>query len=101
MIVLLVQFTVKPGAEEQARHFILKMQEHTRREPGCRMYAGHQSTKNPRHFLFYEQYDNAEALDAHRASPYFREYIAQGLEPLMEEVHRELYQPVDDNKAGS
>ena len=94
MIVLLVQFTVKPGTEEQARHFIAKLQENTRREPGCRMYAGHQSSKDPRHFFFYEQYDNAEALDAHRAAPYFREYLTDGLQKLMETVTRELYQPI-------
>ena len=95
MIVLLVQFTVRSGAEEQARQFIRKMQENSRREPGCRLYVGNQSCKNPRHFLFYEQYDNAEALDAHRAASYFREYVNEGLEPLMDEVHRELYQPVE------
>ena len=94
MIVLLVRFTVKSGAEEQARHLISKMQENTRREPGCRMYVGHQSCKDPRRFCFYEQYDNAEALDAHRSAPYFREYVTEGLEPLMDEVRRELYQPV-------
>ena len=95
MIVLLVQFTVKSGAEEQARHLILKMQENTRREPGCRTYVGHQSCKDPRHFCFYEQYDNAEALDAHRAAPYFHEYVTEGLGPLMDEVRRELYEPVE------
>jgi quinol monooxygenase YgiN len=95
MIVVLVQFTVRSGAEEQARHFIRKMQENTRREPGCRMYFGHQSCKDPRHFCIYEQYDNADALDAHRTAPYFREYITKSLEPLMEEVRRELYQPVE------
>ena len=95
MLVLLVQFTVKQGSEEQALHYIQKMQENTRREPGCRMYVGHQSAKDPRHFCFYEQYDNAEALDAHRAAPYFRENITNGLEKLMEAVTRELYQPVE------
>jgi quinol monooxygenase YgiN len=95
MIVLLVQFTVKPGTEEQARHFIQKMQERSRREPGCRMYAGHQSSRDPRHFFFYEQYENAEALDLHRASPYFRECVTNGLEKLLDSVTRELYQPVE------
>ncbi len=95
MLVLVVQFTVKQGTEEQARHLIRKMEEHTRREPGCRMYVGHQSAKDPRHFFFYEQYDNADALDLHRTSPYFREYVTDGLEKLMETVSRELYQPVE------
>ncbi len=95
MLVLLVQFTVKPGTEDQARHFILKMQEHTRREPGCRIYVGHQSSKDPRHFFFYEEYDSADALDAHRSSPYFRDYVTNGLGPLMETVTREMYLPVE------
>jgi quinol monooxygenase YgiN len=95
MIVLLVQFTVKTGNEDQARHFLQKMQEPSRKEPGCLMYMGHQSSKDPRHFFFYEQYENAEALDAHRASAYFREFITNGLEKIMETVTRELYQPIE------
>lgn len=95
MIVLLVQFTVKTGNEDQALHFIQKMQEQSRKEPGCVMYAGHQSSKDPRHFFFYEQYENAEALDKHRASAYFREFITNGLEKIMDTVTRELYQPVE------
>ncbi len=95
MLVLLVQFTVRQGSEERAIHFMRKMQEHTRREAGCRMYVAHQSSKDPRHFFFYEQYDNAEALDIHRSSSYFREYVTEGLGPMMENVTRELYQPVE------
>jgi quinol monooxygenase YgiN len=59
------------------------------------MWMGHQSVKNPRQFFFYEQYDNAEALDEHRAAPYFRENITNGLEKLFEAVTREIYQPVE------
>ncbi len=95
MLVLLVQFTATHSSEEQARHYIQKMQELSRREPGCRMYVGHQSSKDPRHFFLYEQYDNAEALDAHRAAPYFRENVTNGLEKLMESVTRELYLPIE------
>lgn len=95
MIVLLVQFTVKQGTEDQACHYIRSMTEHTRREPGCRMYVGHQSSKDPRRFVFYEQYDDSAALDTHRAAPYFRENITNGLEKLMESVSRDLYQPIE------
>ena len=96
MLVLLVQFTVKQGSEEQALHYIQKMQENTRREPGCRMYVGHQSAKDPRHFCFYEQYDNAEALDAHRAASYFATYVTNGLAKLMESRTQELLTTVGD-----
>jgi quinol monooxygenase YgiN len=95
MVVLLVQFTVTPGSEQRAHNFIEKMQEHTRREVGCRMYLGHKSSEQPRRFILYEQYKNKEALDAHRAAPYFRDYITNGLGKLMENVTRELFQPIE------
>lgn len=94
MILLLVQFTVVSGKEQEARTFIQKMQEHTRLEPGCRTYVGHQSVENSRHFILYEQYDDKAALDAHRAAPYFRDNITNGLGKLMESVTRELFQPI-------
>lgn len=94
MVVLLVQFTVKPGSEQQARDLMRKMEEHTRREPGCRLYIGSQSTQDPRRFCFYEQYDDQAALDAHRAAPYFAEYVTNGLAKLMENRIHELFVPV-------
>ncbi len=96
MLALLVQFTVKPGTEGRAREYIRNMQEHTRREPGCRLYIGQQSTENPRRFCFYEQYDNQAALDAHRAAPYFAEYVTNGLSTLMENRAQEIFTRVED-----
>jgi len=100
MIVLIVNFTVKAGSEERAKQLIRTMEEHTRREPGCRMYVGHQSTEDPRRFCFYEQYDNQTALDAHRAAPYFAQYVTNGLVPLMEGRTAELYAPVGGAQKG-
>ncbi len=91
MLVLLVQFIVKSGTEEQVKGFMRKMEENTRKEPGCRLYIGGQSNDNPRKFCFYEQYDDAAALDAHRAAPYFTEYVTNGFGPLMESVTREMF----------
>lgn len=94
MFVLLVQFTVKPGKEGQAKEFMRKMEEHTRREPGCQFYIGSQSNDDPRRFCFYEQYEDEKALDAHRAAPYFEQYVTNGLGPLMETVKRETFTTV-------
>ena len=84
MLALIVNFTVKPGTEERAIELMRKMEEHTRREPGCRLYIGHQSQEDPRQFCFYEQYNDQAAMDAHRAAPYFDEFITNGLVTLME-----------------
>ncbi len=95
MLVLIVHFSVKQGEEEHAKEWMRKMQLHTRREPGCRLYVGHQSTEDPRRFCFYEQYDDQAALDAHRAAPYFAQFVTNGLAKLIEGITQELLVPVE------
>jgi quinol monooxygenase YgiN len=95
MIVLKVDMLVQPGAEEKCKECIRILQLHSRQEPGCLMYVGHQSTENPRKFFFYEQYRDQAALDAHRAAPYFKQYVHGGLDPIMENRTRDLYVAVE------
>ena len=94
MIVLLVTFTVERGHEERALGFIREMQQHTRKEPGCVKYTGHQSNENPRKFFFYEVYKDEEALAAHRAADYFKQYVTHGLDEIIESRERDLYKIV-------
>jgi quinol monooxygenase YgiN len=95
MIVLKVDMVVKPGAEEKCRELIHILQEHSRQEPGCLMYIGHQCTEDPRKFLFYEQYKDEAALQAHRASAHFQQYVVGGLDSIMEQRSRDLYRVVN------
>jgi quinol monooxygenase YgiN len=95
MIVLKVDMLVRPGTEQQCREYIHILQEHSRREPGCLMYIGHQSTEDPRKFLFYEQYKDADALEAHRNAPYFKQYVIGGLDTIMEHRSRALFTAVE------
>ena len=43
-------------------------------EPGCLVYRPHRSTKDGDAFLWYEQYEDEAALDAHRKAPYLAAY---------------------------
>ncbi len=95
MIVLLVHLTVKAGNEERCREIVRILEEHTRREPGCRQYVGHQSVENARRFVFYEAYDDEAALAAHRAAPYYQQYVLGELDKIIEERTRELFRPVE------
>jgi quinol monooxygenase YgiN len=95
MIVLKVDMVVKPGTEEKCKEYIRVLHEHSRKEPGCLMYLGHQSTENPRKFLFYEQYKDRSALDAHRNAPYFKQYVTGGLDTIMDQRTRELYTEIE------
>ena len=47
MICLAVTFVVKPGHEDEAIALFASLTEHTRAEPGCRMYLAHRSTADP------------------------------------------------------
>lgn len=91
MIVLKVDMQVKPGTEEKCKHYLRLLEEHSRKEPGCLLYFGHQSTENPRKFLIYEQYKDQAALDAHRKSRHFDEYVRGGLDTFVESRNRELF----------
>lgn len=91
MIVLKVDMMVKAGTEEKCKTYLRLLQEHSRREPGCLAYFGHQSTENPRKFLIYEQYQDQAALDAHRKSQHFEQYVRGGLDSLVESRNRELF----------
>ena len=45
-----------------------------RAEPGCLAYRPHRSTKDPDLFIFYEQYKDDAAFDAHRKAPHLAAY---------------------------
>jgi (4S)-4-hydroxy-5-phosphonooxypentane-2,3-dione isomerase len=44
------------------------------KEPGCREFNITVSQKDPHHVLLFEVYDNAAALDAHRATEHFKKF---------------------------
>lgn len=46
------------------------------KEPGCRTFNIHVSSKDPNQVFLYEVYDNAAALDAHRQTAHFKKYAA-------------------------
>jgi quinol monooxygenase YgiN len=65
-------------------------------EPGCLVYRPHRSTKDPDLFIFYEQYRDDAAFDAHRRAPHLaafrerreREGLTEG--PAEVEIYRSL-----------
>jgi (4S)-4-hydroxy-5-phosphonooxypentane-2,3-dione isomerase len=48
----------------------------TPKDPGAHEFNIVVSQKDPHHVMFYEVYDNAAALDAHRATEHFKTYAA-------------------------
>ena len=82
--VLVVRMTAREGAEDEAVATMRELAEATRKEPGCELYIPTQDPENPRAFLFYEQYVDKAALEAHGASEHFERLAAGKLFELME-----------------
>ncbi len=96
MICVAVTYIIQPGHEDEAEALLARLTEHTRAEPGCRMYLAHRLTTDPRRFFLYEQYDDQAALDAHRAATHFEQYAKGGLFLILESRTPEIYVPLTD-----
>ena len=84
---MVVSFTVRMRFDaqdrEQVSELLRSLAEESRREPGCMVYVPHRIEGEP--VLIYEQYADAAALEAHRASVHYRRYAIQGLYQLLRE----------------
>jgi quinol monooxygenase YgiN len=56
-----------------------QLAEASRKEPGCVSYIPHQVEDDPDTVVIYEQYKDAQALAAHRASEHFGKLAVGGL----------------------
>jgi len=93
--VLVVRMKAKEGEEEQALAVIRELAEATRQEPGCQAYIPCRDPEDPRGFLFYEQYDDKAAFEAHGASEHFQRLAVGQLWGLLEEGReRSFYETV-------
>ena len=67
MLTFTAKLTVKAGQEAEFERIMRAAVPRVREEPGNHAYIFHRSQENPRVFMFYEEYDDQAALDAHRA----------------------------------
>lgn len=95
MIVLAVTWTANPGKDAEVAAIFYKLEEASRREPGCLMYVVHQHRTEPGRFFIYEQYVDDAALAAHRNSPHFLEYAVRELSGIGKRQQGDLYVPLD------
>ncbi len=79
----MISFTVrmKFAPEDQAaiREMLRNLGAASRQEPGCVNYVAHYVESEPNTVVIYEQYRDADALEAHRGSQHFDQYATNGL----------------------
>jgi quinol monooxygenase YgiN len=71
---LLATITIQEGKNAEFEQAFMALTEQVRaNEPGNIFYILHRSTSDPQVYKVMEQYESAEALDAHGKSEHFRE----------------------------
>jgi (4S)-4-hydroxy-5-phosphonooxypentane-2,3-dione isomerase len=94
MICVAVTYVIQPGHEEEAIELFATLTQQTHAEPLNLYYLVHRSLTEPCRFFLYEQYIDQSALDTHRASPYFAQYVTNGLFNILEKREGEIYVPL-------
>jgi len=97
VIVVQVEVIVEPGSTDQVRDAVGKMEQATRREPGCLKYAFSVDVTDPGMVRVTERWESLDAIKAHLASPHMAEFNQavgalkpKGLDIKAYEVAREV-----------
>lgn len=83
----MISFSVRMKFRSDDRHRVAELltalAEASRKEPGCVTYVPHTVDGEPDVVVVYEQYQDQNAVDAHRGSAHFRQFAVGGLYQLM------------------
>ena len=72
--VIVARVVVKEGQEAAFISVASTLVEATRKEPGCLFYTLYQSPLDTKSFIFYEEYKDQAAFDAHANSDHFKAF---------------------------
>ena len=86
MYTIIGTVTARPETREELASLLMALVAPTRAEAGCINYDLHVDAADPCVFIFYENWTDRAALDAHLAMPH--------LQPLFSQLDRLLARPV-------
>jgi (4S)-4-hydroxy-5-phosphonooxypentane-2,3-dione isomerase len=97
MIVLVADYYTMEGKDDEVAEALKKMVAYCNSdaEPGCRQYVVNRSLEDPRKFLLYEQYDDQDAVDAHRETEMFKTLVLGTVVPMLEHREPHFYSVVE------
>jgi quinol monooxygenase YgiN len=79
MVSFIARFRFAPEDRAEIAETLRLLATESRREPGCVSYVPHHVEDDPDTVLIYEQYQDAQALAAHRESDHFKKHSVGGL----------------------
>jgi quinol monooxygenase YgiN len=89
MITFTVRMKFRTDDRQRVAELLASLAQASRQEPGCVHYVPHTVDGEPDTVVIYEQYRDQKAVDAHRASTHFKDWVVGGLYQLMLERQME------------
>ncbi len=86
--VVIAQYTVRPGEEEQVASALRNMRAPSRAEPGNLEYQVLRDPRQPGRFVLYERYADEAAFQAHLATEHFTTWLQGEVLPRLAERTR-------------
>lgn len=96
MLTVIAKVRAKPEARAEVERELRALVEPTRAERGCINYDLHVSQQDPNVFLFYENWEDRAALDAHAASPHMNAWREKQPGLLAHGVEISLYEMLSE-----
>jgi quinol monooxygenase YgiN len=72
LLTVVATMRAKAGKEQELRELLESLIPPTRAEADCVTYALHQGAQDPSVFIFYENWTDQAALDAHLGTPHLQ-----------------------------
>ncbi|WP_375749182.1 putative quinol monooxygenase [Vibrio sp. HN007] len=74
-LTIVANIIAKEDKIELVKAELLKLIDITRAEEGCINYDLHQDNEDPKHFLFYENWESRELWQTHMGNQHLKEYM--------------------------
>ena len=91
MLAIVVTFKIHPGKESQILAALEKNAAGSRRESGCLKWEWSRHTDEPLKFAIYELYIDADAIESHKASPHFAQWL-ENIDDVIAQKTGEIYE---------
>ena len=82
-LLVVAQWEAKEGQADKVASILRRFLPQAQSDPGVKMFLIARGKENPAQFLFYELFIDEAAASAHRASEYFKTFIAGEALPLL------------------
>lgn len=89
----------KPEKAEELADLLVTLAERSRGEEGCLQSRIHRDLTDPHQFVFYEMWASEDDLTRHLDQPYMREFLANRMEYLAQELEVRQLGPVGEPSA--